>query len=441
MWAANRFSDNQAGARRVACWSDERIPQLSSTRALLAHGGFRRFWLASGISAAGDGVSYVAIPLTAAVALEASILEMSALSAVMWLPGLMFATHVGHFADKARRTRSLMIASDLARAALLASIGVGYMVDALSMPQLLVAVFLIGIFSTVHGVQENTLFVSLTPEKDYVKAQSLLQGGSSTASIAGSTLGGVLVSIFSGPIALLVDVVSYLASAALLGRVRETAPQRRSGSPDNDRVSTGLKFIAGDPHVRGLLLVTATSGFFEVMFSSMVVVYLARQLNMGPVVIGAAVAVAAGGAVLGSAMASRLVDRFGVYRTLLFATLLASLPLLATPVAGFAGAVLAASAIVGFGSVLQDITIGTIFSSLVQDELRSRVRGAFMAISFGVRPIGALLAGVLASQLGLRTTLILAASGGAAAALWLVFSPVWRASFRSTGLIRDESTS
>jgi hypothetical protein len=54
------------------------------------------------------------------------------------------------------------------------------------------------------------------------------------------------------------------------------------------------------------------------------------------------------------------------------------------------------------------------------------VSGAFQAVNYGTRPVGALLGGVLGSLVGLRPTLWIAAAGGTLGALWLLPSPVAR---------------
>ena len=66
----------------------------------------------------------------------------------------------------------------------------------------------------------------------------------------------------------------------------------------------------------------------------------------------------------------------------------------------------------GFGVMVLDISIGAIFAVVIPDTMRSRVSGAFQAINFGTRPVGALLGGLLGSVLGLRPALWIAVGGG-----------------------------
>jgi MFS family permease len=85
----------------------------------------------------------------------------------------------------------------------------------------------------------------------------------------------------------------------------------------------------------------------------------------------------------------------------------------------------------GFGVMVLDISIGSIFAAVIPDTHRSRVTGAFQAINYGTRPLGALLGGILGSAVGLRPALWVAVIGGVAGAALLVPSPLPR--FRLPG--------
>ena len=78
----------------------------------------------------------------------------------------------------------------------------------------------------------------------------------------------------------------------------------------------------------------------------------------------------------------------------------------------------------GFGVMLFDINLNSVLATVIPDQLRSRVSGAFSALNYGVRPLGALTGGALASWIGLRPTLWFAAVGGCLCVLWLWSSPV-----------------
>ncbi|MCE7010107.1 MFS transporter [Kibdelosporangium philippinense] len=388
---------------------------------LLRESGFRRLWLAATVSVIGDGVTTVAVPLTAAVALDASVAEMGILAALAWFPSLLFSVHAGVLADRFGRRRAVMIASDVARLALLGSLWISHAFDVLTMTQLFVTVFVFGIFSTLFTVSENTVFVALVPPDRYVEGQALTEGSKSLAFLVGPALGGMAVSALSAPGALLLDAVSFLVSAFLIGGIRVLEPPQAT---ERTSVGAGFRYIARTRDIREVLSVTATTNLFQMMFSAIVVLYLVEQVHLSPTLIGLSLAVGSVGGLLASASAARVARRIGVGRTLTSGVLLSSLPLLTIPLIGWPALILMAYVVVDFGHAIRDISVGTIFSARVPDELRSRVRGAFMAVSFGTRPLGALLGGALGSAIGLAPTLAISALGAALPTLWLCRSPL-----------------
>jgi MFS family permease len=78
----------------------------------------------------------------------------------------------------------------------------------------------------------------------------------------------------------------------------------------------------------------------------------------------------------------------------------------------------------GFGVMILDISIGAIFAAVIPDQIRSRVSGAFQAVNYGTRPLGALAGGALGTLIGQRPTLWIAAVGGALGFVWLLPSPL-----------------
>jgi predicted MFS family arabinose efflux permease len=104
-------------------------------------------------------------------------------------------------------------------------------------------------------------------------------------------------------------------------------------------------------------------------------------------------------------------------------------PLILVPLAGgpkplVLATLFVAEFISGFGVMVLDISVGSIFAAVIPDEVRSRVSGAFQAVNYGTRPVGALLGGVLGTLIGLRPALWVAAAGGVVGFLLLLPSPL-----------------
>jgi MFS family permease len=390
---------------------------------------FRRYWTAQTVSYLGDQVTIVALPLVAVLALDASAAQMGLLAAAGSLPNLLFSLHAGALVDRSGRRRSTMIATDVLRSALLASVPIAYWLGALTLAHLYVVAFLAGSLAVLFVVCANSLFTALVSRDQYVEGTSLMRGSYAFSWVAGPSAGGVLVQVLSGPAALVLDAVSFVGSALLLGSI---APDEPPGEPaGRSRVREGLRFVARTPALRAQFAAGTGLNFFYTIYFTLLLLFAARELHLGAGTIGLALGAGAIGALLGTAIATRTAKRIGLGRAMLVGAFLYPGALLLVPLAsGPAWPALALLVVAEFGSglglALDDVCATSIRQALTPDRLRSRVQGAHMAITYGVRPLGALAAGALGTWLGLQETLWLAAAGGVASALLLLPSPLPR---------------
>ena len=396
--------------------------------ALLRERVFRRYWSASTISMFGDQISGIALPLAAVLVLHAGAAQMGYLTALEWLPSLLFGLPAGAWIDRRGRRRRTMIAADLGRAALFASIPACYALHVLTLPQLYAVTFGAGTLSILFNVSDATLFVSIVAPERYVDGQSLIYGSRALSFVGGPSIGGVLVQALSAPVAVAVDALSFLGSAFFLGRIRRAEPPTDDGQGS---VTAGARFIAGSALVRASLIAVATINFFNLMFAALYLLYAVRVLHIKAGVVGVLIGAAAVGALLGSVVTKRIAARIGVGWAYTAGCLLFTAPLVLWPLAhGSHWLVLAmlfaAEFGSGFGVMVLDISIGAIFAAVIPDTLRSRVTGAFQAVNYGTRPLGALLGGLLGSAIGLRPALWVATLGGMAGFVLLLPTPLPR---------------
>jgi MFS family permease len=396
--------------------------------ALLADGPFRRYWTGQTISVFGDEISQIALPLTGVLVMRASAAQMGYLVAAWLAPSLLLSIPAGILVDRYGHRRHLMIAADLGRAAVMASVPVVFAAGALGMFQLYAVAFGVGALSVLFVVADGAVFVSLVPQRRYVAGNSLLYGSRALARVSGPSLGGVLVQTLSAPVALLADAASYLASAFFLTRVRPAEP---AAQVSKGLLAAGARFIARSAVMRAALGATATLNFFNFMFVALFVFYATTALRVPPGALGVVLGAGAVGGVLGSAIAGRLTVWLGVGRAFAAGCVLFPAPLLLVPAAGGGRhLVLAMLFLAEFGSgcgvMILDIAGGSIFAEVIPDALRARVTGAYRAVNFGARPLGSLTAGALATAIGPHATLWVATVGALIGIAWLLPSPLLR---------------
>jgi MFS family permease len=402
---------------------------LATIPPLLRDTAFRRYWSGQTISMFGDQISSLAIPLVAVLTLRSNPAQMGILTALVWVPSLLFGLHAGAWVDRRGHRRATMIAADLGRAVLLATIPASYVAGVLTIWQLYAVAFGTGVLSVLFTVSQPTLFVALVSDRDYVAGNSLLYGSRAMSFVGGPSIAGVLVQALTAPAVVLADALSFLGSAFFLFRIRPAEPP--AAVSGDGSLTAGARFVRRDPVVRAVLLSCCTINFFDFVFLAIFVLYANRSLHVAPGPLGLILGVGAVGGVLGALVTKPLAARFGVGRAYLAGCVLFTGPIVLVPLAGgprpVVLAMLTATEFVSaFGVMTLDIAAGSIFAAVIPDQLRSRVSGAFQAVNYGTRPLGALAGGFLGTTIGMRPTLWIAAIGGTAGSLWLLSSPLPR---------------
>ncbi len=389
---------------------------------------FLRLWSAQTVSQFGTQITLLALPLAALLVLDASATEVAVLTALEWMPWLLISLPAGALIDRMRR-RPVLILADVGRAAVLLSVPAAYFADVLTIWQLYAVGFLTGVLTVFFDVAYQSYLPSLVERRQLGDGNSKLEISRSGAGLAGPGLAGVLVELVTAPVAILGDAISFLVSAALLGRIRreERFVKPANGTRLRAEIVEGVRYVLGHPYLRPSMAFVAGSNFFGQILWTMFLVYAVRRLEWSPATIGLVLTLGNLGFLAGAVLAPRIGTRLGVGPTLVGSAVLGGWPLLLVPLApaGYSiPAVVAAVAIASFGGVLYNVVAISLFQAITPDRLLGRMNASRRFVVWGVIPLGSLASGGLAAWIGLRPTLFVGAIGGALAFLPLLFSPV-----------------
>jgi MFS family permease len=373
---------------------------------LLWHRDFRLLWVGDTISQLGTEVSVLALPLVAVLYLDASTFEVGVLTALQFAPFLLIGLPAGAWCDRVRR-RPVMIAGDLIRAALLASIPIAAATGVLSVGQLFGVALLHGIATVFFDVSYQSYLPSLVGRDGLVEGNAKLQASQSVAQVAGPTLGGFLVQMFTAPFAVLADAVSFVVSAVCVGGIRtaEPYPERPERRHLGKEIGEGLGFVLRHPILRMIAATTGTSNLFNSAFFAIAVVFLVRGLHLSAGVIGVLMSAGSVGGILGALSASVIARRIGQARTI-WLSLAATAPFgllipLAQPGAGLALFAVGTFTF-SFGAVVYNVAQVSFRQALCPPRLLGRMNATVRFLVWGTMPLGGLLGGALGTWIGLR---------------------------------------
>lgn len=400
-----------------------------SRGSLWRHRDFLCLWTGQTISQLGSQVTALALPVLAAVQLQATPAQMGLLGALEMAPFLLFSLPAGAWVDRLPK-RAVLVAADLGRALVVGALPLAAWLGVLDMRWLYAGGFLAGVLTVLFEVAYQAYLPAPVGRPHLLEANARLETSRSAAQLVGPGLAGALVEWLTAPVAVLVDAASYLASAAALAAIRTPEPRpeaaRRSLGSD---VVEGLRLVLGNPLLRRLAACTGTSNLFGSVGGAVFILFATRQLGLGPGTLGLVFAVAHVGFLVGAAAAARVARRLGLGRTLVLSPMVWGAGSLRVALAGGPppwplAALAAGQFLAGLATPVYNVNQVSLRQSLVPLALQARLAATMRFFVWGTIPLGSLLGGLLGEVVGLRPTLVLGALGSGLAALWLFRSPV-----------------
>jgi MFS family permease len=398
---------------------------------LWRHGDFLRLWGGQAISALGSQVAGLAVPLIAAVSLQATPTQMGLLGAVGLAPFLLVGLFAGVWVDRLPR-RSIVIVADVGRGLLLALIPIAWALGVLRMELLYVVVFLKGVLLVFFEVAYMSYLPALVGRERLVEGNSKLEVGNAVVRVGGPGLGGALIALLTAPLVVILDALSYLVAGALTWSIRTVEPApKRDGPPRSiwREMGDGFRVIFGNRYLRSIAPCTATFNLFDHLTGAVYILFATRELGLDAPQLGLIGTVGSLGALAGASLSGKLARWAGLGPVIAGAIFISSatkllVPLFAEP--GLAALLIpmTASMIGSAAQLTYNINQLSFRQAITPHELLGRTNAAQRFIVWGTMPIGALIGGLLGDQIGLRPTMLVGGIGALFAVVWLLASPV-----------------
>ncbi|HEY4941299.1 MAG TPA: MFS transporter [Rhizomicrobium sp.] len=408
-----------------------KLPRPSG--ALWMHAGFMRLWAAQTVSSFGARITREGLALASVLTIDARPFQLGILAALVTGPSIVVGFFAGGFIDRSSK-RSIMIAADLLRTAVLMSVPIAAWLHLLRMEQFYVVGALMGGIGLLFDIADHAFLPHLIAREQLIEGNTKLSMTESLAEVGGPALAGILIQTLTAPFAIAVNAATYLVSAIFLGTIEaqeqpaERPPRRPTLLSD---LRAGYDVMMGSALLRPLFAMAVLSPLFGGSFSALYVIFAIKVLGLTPALMGITVGVGGIGSLIGTAMSPWLVRRFGIGPTIVIglagsAVSAVFVPLASGPlwlkltclmIAQLAGDSLAVAALIPAASLRQSI--------IPRDKL-GRTAALFSVAAGVVAVVGTLIGGVLGGVIGVRTMLFIAAGGFYLTPLVIIFSPLRR---------------
>jgi MFS family permease len=398
---------------------------------LLRDPEYRRLWTSILISSFGAQVTMLALPLTAAVLLQASPTQMGLLTAMELVPFVLFSLPVGVWLDRVRKL-PVYVSGLAIVAALLASVPMAWYGGFLSMPYLYTVAFTLGCVFVTSGTASQIVLTQIVPRERLVEAHAKNALASSGAEVAGPGLAGVLIKLVGAPWALLADAVLITVSIGVLRgiTINELREPRADQHFGRDLVE-GLRFVRQHPLLPSLALAV---GCWQMCYQAAMVVqilFATRTLGLNEHEVGLCYTALGVGTVIASTQGYRISRRIGPGPSLILGFAVCGvgwLQLALLPLGGRAGiaSFLVMLLCFALGAVLIFINFLALRQAVTPEPLLGRMTSTMRWLILIPAAPGALLGGYLGEHLGLRYALAFGGAGALALAAWAWTQPAIR---------------
>ena len=379
---------------------------------------------AQSASTFGSFITRAALPLLAIIGLGISAEEAAIIAGVDLIAATLASQIAGVWIDCLPR-RPVMIAADLLRALLLATIPLAaLMTGGVSLFHLILVSAASGACSTAFDIAERSYLAGLVPTPDLRSVLAKVLGIRGAAEFFGFGAAGLLVGSIGGPAAIGVDALTYVASALLLTALRVREPRLSKATTRQSflvEAEEGLRRTWAIPILRPLIASSAAIGIYFGLFRSAYMIYVVRTLGLSPEVVGFVIASGGIASFAGGLLTERISLALGTGRAISVSLVIVGVGLALVPLAPGASltgiVLLVAHQFLSDGfETVWEANQGAIRSRVLPDALQGRANAAFEGVSLLGRLTGIVAGGVIGGSVaGSGAALYLGAAASIAA--------------------------
>ncbi|MFI6637587.1 MFS transporter [Nonomuraea fuscirosea] len=371
---------------------------------------FRTFFAATTFEILGNNLAFVTVPLVAVSVLDAGAGQVGTLATLGTVAALVIGLPAGAWVDRVR-PRRVLIAAELAQAALPACLLIAWWLGALTLWQMYAVALLRGVVVVFAVVGTMSQIPRLVDAGKLPKANAALMSLVAGANAVGQGLGGLLLQALTAPAGLAGTVMSHLLSACLLMKISDTersVPESRRRGTVRSEVAAGLRHVLRDKELRGLAVSGACTNLGSQIVNTVLPVMFVRELGLPIAMLGVFWTAGGCGLLLGTRCARLIARRVGLGRTLGLLGFLVAPAGLLVPLVGGGGWLwmgTAGWAVITFRIGVNNVLGVSLQQLLTPPAMLGRMHAVFRIMSTGAVMAGAVMAGVVGELAGVRAAL------------------------------------
>ncbi|MGE5509580.1 MAG: MFS transporter [Chitinophagales bacterium] len=394
----------------------------------LRHRDYRLYFGGQLISQCGTwmqsvGQSWLVLQLTH------SPFKLGLVTALQWLPTLVFGLVAGALVDRLPKRRLLLVtqtAQMLVAFSLFGLVAAG----AVQYWHVVIAATCLGLANAFDMPLRQSFIVEMVGKEDLGNAIVLNSAMMNGARLVGPALAGLVVAWKGVGLAFLFNGVSFLAVlGALLAMKARGLPHLRERRPLLKDVAEGLRYAMSTPAILVLLGLMLVVGLFVFNFPVTIPLLATQMLHLSAKGYGVAMSAIGAGALLSGLTLSLTKGRKPALAAVAGASLLFSALYTAVGAVRTLPLALPLLVLVGITQILFSSQLNTALQMTTSDEMRGRVMSMYTLAFAGTTPLGSLIMGAVTERFGAPSGFFI--GGGASIAGVLLLLAWWAGQERS----------
>jgi MFS family permease len=394
---------------------------LPSRFRALAHRNFRLFWWGQLISVIGTWMQSVAQGWLMH-RLTGSAFMLGVLGFAQFLPVMFLSLWAGVVADRMDKRRLILATQSLAliQAAALATVVTLGVVQ----PWMVVCLALVfGVVNAFDLPARQSFLIEMVGKEDLPNAIALNSAAFNAARVLGPAVAGVVMATAGEGACFWLNAVSYLAVLVTLLMMDLTphVADRVAGQDAFSKLREGVDYALGTRQIRNLLLLLGLTAGLGFQYMVLLPVYAREILHASARAYGLMVSAFGLGSLLSAVVMTRQQDRQALRRNLLIGLGSAGLGMGVFAWSRVLPLTLAMGFLAGFGLILFVASTNTMLQLTTEDRFRGRIMSLYTLMFIGTAPIGSLLCGWIAQQVGAPVATSVSAMVLLMGALWVSY--------------------
>jgi MFS family permease len=342
-------------------------------------------------------------------------------SAVQFLPILLFSLHGGKFADRFNKRKALILTNVLGGASSLV-LGILVVTESVLLWQVFVLAGVLGLSNAIDGPVRQSFTSEIVGPEDLANAVSLNSANFNAGRLIGPAVSGGLIAAFGTGPSFLINALSYLFVIAALIKLNEKTFFREDQEKSDGNIREGIKYVKSRPDIYVVLLIVLFVSTFGLNFQIFNALMATKEFGLGPASFGLMGTFVAIGSLTGAIGSARL-ERFRSTKFVIKGGIVFSTSVIILSVLPTFTVYMIWLPICGLSALTTLVSANSLVQTSSDTAIRGRVMGLYLLVFMGGAPFGSPLIGVTTELIGIRPTITICGTISLVASIlvWFIY--------------------